>query len=131
MGGRFAGKDPAHLVDRVDPADGGQDRVEVAGVRQLEVEVQRGHPVSGGVRRAGDDVDVVVGQHLGHVAQQLGPVERLDLDGDDPAARALPVPLRVDQAGALAGEAGGVGAVGPVDGDAPAAGDEADDLVAG
>src|SRR5581483_8909462 len=50
---------------------------------------------------------------------------------DDPAARALAVPLHLDQPGALAGEASGVGAVGAVDRHAPAPGDEADDLVAG
>src|ERR671930_764215 len=127
MGGRLARKDPRYLVDGVDPADGGQDRVQVAGVGQLEVEVERGHPVGGGVGGAGDDVDVVLGQHLGHVAQELGPVERLDLDRDDPAARALPVPLDLDEPGALAGEAGGIGAVGPVHRYAPTAGDEADD----
>src|SRR5207248_9757625 len=79
MGRRLARKDPRDLIDRIDPADGGQDRVEVAGVGQLEVEVERGHPVGGGVGGAGDDVDVVVGEDFGHVAEELGAVERLDL----------------------------------------------------
>src|SRR5581483_9535413 len=116
-----------NLIDRIDAPHGGEDRVEVPGVGQLEVEVERGHPVGGGVRRAGDDVDVVVGQDLGDVAQELRPVEGLDLDRDDPGTGALPVPLDLDQPRALAGEAGGVGAVGPGDRNPPAPGDEADD----
>src|SRR4029450_9453858 len=75
--------------------------------------------------------DVVVGEDLGDVAQQLGPVEGLDLDGDREHARPRGVPLDLDDAVLVAAQVVGVGAVAPVDADPVAAGDEADDRVAG
>src|SRR5581483_10658314 len=85
-----------------------------------------------GVTARPQDVDMVVGQHGGDVPEQLRPVESLDLDGGDEHTDAVAVPLDLDDAiGVGRHEGGGVGAVGPVDGDASAARHEADDLVAG
>ena len=103
----------------------------MAGVGELELEPQPGDPVALGLGRAGEDVHVVVGEHVGDVAQQLRPVERLDLDRDDVGARSVVVPLDLDDPVDLGEEAGAVGAVGPVHRDAAAPGDEAHDLVAG
>ena len=81
--------------------------------------------------RAGEDVHVVLRQHVGDVAEQLRTVERLDLDPDDVVARRVVVPVDLDHAVGLALQAHRVRAVGAVDRDAAAAGDEAHDLVAG
>ena len=78
-----------------------------------------------------EDVDVVVGQRVGDVAQEPGAVERLDLERDDVGRRRVVVPLDLDEPLGLGGQAAGVRAVGPVDRDAAAPGDEPDDLVAG
>ncbi len=69
-------------------------------------------------------------QHPGDLAQQPAAVKRLHLDGGDEVALALVVPLDVDHPALGALQVGGVAAVGPVDADAPAPGDKADDLVA-
>ena len=73
----------------------------------------------------------MLGEHLGDVAQQPRPVERLDLDRHHERGRLVVVPLDLDDALGVIDEAGGVGAVGAVHRDAAAAGDEAHDLVAG
>src|SRR4029450_2681180 len=88
-------------------------------------------PVAAGGHGGRHDVDVVVGEDLGDVAEQLGPVKGLDLDGDREHARTRGVPLDLDDAVLVAAQVVGVGAVAPVDADPVAAGDEADDRVAG
>jgi Domain of Unknown Function (DUF349) len=70
------------VVDAVDGANGAQHVAEVLGIAHLEREAADRHPVPAGRHRGGQDVDVLVGQHPGHVGEQPGPVERLHLDGD-------------------------------------------------
>src|SRR6266542_2701862 len=79
--------------------------------------------------RGQHDVDVVVRKDLGDVAEQLGAVQRLHLDGDREHRRAGAVPGHVDHAVGVALQVGGVGTVGAVDADAVPAGDESDDRV--
>ena len=101
------------------------------GVGELELESEAGHAVALGLGRARDDVHVVLREHVGDVAEQLRPVERLDLDRDDVGLRGVVVPLDLDDPVDLREQARAVGAVGPVDRHTTAAGDEAHDLVAG
>src|SRR6266545_1331906 len=113
----------AHALDR------GQHVGEVGDVGQLEGEPKGGDPVAPGGDRGRHDVDVVVRKDLGDVAEQLGAVQRLHLDGDREHRRAGAVPGHVDHAVGVALQVGGVGTVGAVDADAVPAGDESDDRV--
>ena len=74
----------------------------MAGIGELEVEAQPGDAVGLRLRCARNDVHVVLGEHIGHIAQQAGPVERLDLDRHDVVAGRVVVPLDVDDPVALA-----------------------------
>src|SRR6266511_601440 len=121
--------DPEGVVDAVHALDRGQHVGEVGDVGQLEGEPKGGDPVAPGGDRGRHDVDVVVRKDLGDVAEQLGAVQRLHLDGDREHRRAGAVPGHVDHAVGVALQVGGVGTVGAVDADAVPAGDEADDLV--
>ena len=102
----------------------------MAGVGELELEAEARDAVGLRLRGAREDVHVVLGEHVGDVAQQAGPVERLDLDRHDVVARRVVVPLDVDDPVGLAAQAQRVRAVGPVHRHAAAARDEAHDLVA-
>ena len=75
---------------------------------------------------------MLLGQRVRHIAQQLRPVERDDLDrGAEQRTCLVAVPLDLDEPGRLLGhQALGVGAVGTVNRHAAAPGDEPDDLVA-
>src|SRR5438270_9432835 len=132
--GRLApvGQHPVGVVHAVDPLEGGQQRVQVGRVGQLELEAHARHPVGTGERVAAQDVEVVVGDHLPHVDPEPGPVQSLELDGGDEASRAVPVPLHLHHAAHVARrQPRRVRAVAAVDAHAAAACDEADDLVAG
>ncbi|GMA85179.1 hypothetical protein GCM10025868_04290 [Angustibacter aerolatus] len=72
-----------------------------------------------------------VGEHPRHVRQQPGPVERLDLDLHEEQGGRRGCPLDLDDAVGLGTQGADVGAVGAVHRDPAAAGDEADDVVAG
>src|SRR5215470_2382349 len=63
---------PVRVVHRVDALHGTEDRLEMARVGELEVEAQLGDPIARRLRRAGEDVDVMLRQRLGDVAQQAG-----------------------------------------------------------
>jgi hypothetical protein len=52
----------------------------VGDVGELEREPKLGHPVLPHGRAGGEDVDLVLAQGRGHVAQQLLPIEGFDLD---------------------------------------------------
>src|SRR6266511_1761800 len=121
--------DPEGVVDAVHALDRGQHVGEVGDVGQLEGEPKGGDPVAPGGDRGRHDVDVVVRKDLGDVAEQLGAVQRLHLDGDREHRRAGAVPGHVDHAVGVALQVGGVGTVGAVDADAVPAGDESDDRV--
>src|SRR6266545_6527638 len=121
--------DPEGVVDAVHALDRGQHVGEVGDVGQLEGEAKGGDPVAPGGDRGRHDVDVVVRKDLGDVAEQLGAVQRLHLDGDREHRRAGAVPGHVDHAVGVALQVGGVGTVGAVDADAVPAGDESDDRV--
>ena len=99
-------------------------------VGHLEAEPADRHPVAGGGDRRGEDVHPLVGEHPGDVGEQLVPVERLDLDGDQEHRAGRAGPLDLDQPLRLALEVLGVGAVVAVHADPAGAGDEAEDLVA-
>src|SRR5215471_4102186 len=64
-----AGQDTRSLVDRVDALHRGENRVEGTGIGQLELEAQARDAVGARLRRARDDVDVVLGECVGDVAQ--------------------------------------------------------------
>ena len=102
-------------------------------VGQLEVEAQVGDAVGAGVAGRRQDVDVLLGEHGADVAQQLGPVEGLHLDGRHEHARTIPVPLDLDETVGVGGDQRrGIGAVGPVHGHPSASRDalgQAGDLV--
>src|SRR6185436_14510451 len=74
--------DAVDVVDPVNRAHGFEDVTQMLGVAHLESEPARGDPVTGGGDRGGQDVHVVVRQDPGDVGQQPGPIEGLDLDGD-------------------------------------------------
>ena len=84
-------------VHAVDPLDRHEDRLEVVRVGELELEAELGHPVARRLRRARQDVDVVLRQHLRDVAQEVRAVERLDLDRDDVGGGLVVVPLDLDE----------------------------------
>src|SRR6266542_1895270 len=90
--------DPEGVVDAVHALDRGQHVGEVGDVGQLEGEPKGGDPVAPGGDRGRHDVDVVVRKDLGDVAEQLGAVQRLHLDGDREHRRAGAVPGHVDHA---------------------------------
>ena len=121
------------VVDGIDLLDRAQHGLEVAGVGQLELEAHLGDAVAAGVGAARDDVDVLLAERVGDVAQQARTVEGDHLDtGPEDRLGAVAVPIDVDQPRRLlAHQALGVGAVGAVHRHAAAAGDEADDVVAG
>ena len=126
-----SGEDPVGLVDGVDPLDRGDERLEVAGVGELEVEAELGH---------------AVGRRLASCTRGCSrgapraPGRRRAAGGTGRAPRPRPTPRRWRaeswshstsiSRSAWAGEPARVGAVGAVDRHAPAAGDEPDDLVA-
>ena len=101
------------------------------GVAHLEGEAGGGDPVAGGLDGRRQDVDVLVGQDAGDVRQQPGPVQRLDLDGDQEDRGLGGRPLDLEDALGLLRQRVDVDAVAAVHRDAAAAGDEADDRVAG
>ena len=76
----LAGHQAVGVVDGVDLLDRAQHGLEVAGVGQLELEAHLGDAVVAGVGAAGDDVDVLLAECVGDVAQQPRAVERDDLD---------------------------------------------------
>ena len=80
----------------------------MARVGELEVEAELRHPVARRLRRARQDVHVVLGEHLGDVAQQPRPVERLDLDRHDERGRLVVVPLDLDDPLGVVDETGRV-----------------------
>ena len=90
----------------------------------------RSAPVVG---RAGDDVDVVVGQRVRHVAQQPRPVERLHLDRrhEDAVSASPSHSTSMSRSLCPRRQRHRVRAVGAVHRHAAATRDEADDLVAG
>src|SRR5690554_3217845 len=122
-------------VDVDDVADGG-DAIHGAGhladVADLDGQRHAGAMIGAvGAGADADDVDLLVGEHRRDVAQQALAVQRLDLDVDRVAGVAAVVPADLDHALALLlGEPVQGRAVGAVDGDPLAAGDEAGDGVA-
>jgi hypothetical protein len=124
--------DAVDVIDAVDGADGAQDVAEVLWVTHLERETADGYPVPAGRDRGGQDVDVLIGQHPGHVGEQPGPVERLHLDGDQEDRALGRRPVHVDHPGPLGvAQVRQVHAVRAVHRDAVPVGDEPADLVAG
>ena len=102
------------------------------GVAHFEGEAAEGYAVPGGLDAGAEDVDVLVGEDPGDVAQEPGAVEGFYLDRYQEDAGVAWGPVDGDHALALGvGEVFQVDAVGAVDGDAVAVGDEALDLVAG
>src|SRR6056297_419080 len=77
----LTGNDAIGVVDPVDRSDGLQQPVEVASVAELELELHDADAVGAGAGVRCQDVDACLGHGVGHVAQQLRPVEGLDLDG--------------------------------------------------
>ena len=80
---------------------------------------------------AGEDVHVVLREHARDIREQAGPIERLDLDLHEEDALRARRPLDLDHPLGLVHQRLHVVAVRLVHRDAGAAGDEADDLVAG
>src|SRR3954447_19674695 len=121
------------VVDRVDLLDGAQHRVEMAGIGELELEPHLRNAVATGVRAARHDVDVLLAERVGDVAQQTRAIEGDHFDArPEDGLRAVAVPIDVDQPRRLvAHQALGVGAVRAMHRHATAACDEADDVVAG
>src|SRR5699024_3948080 len=112
------------------PAHRAQDVSQVFGVGHLEREPRDRHPVvPRGLHRRGQDVDLLVGEHLGHIRQQAVPVQRLDTDRHEEHRPGLRRPLHLDQSFRLAVESRRVGAVRTVHAHRAAAGDEPQDLV--
>ena len=101
-------------------------------VGHFELESHLRHTIGTGVGAARDDVDVLFAERIGHVAQQLGTVERHHFNARaEHGAGLIAIPLDVDQARRLLGhQALGVGAVRSVYRHTATAGDEADDVVA-
>ena len=100
-------------------------------VGHLEGEARDGDPVPGRGDRRRQDGDVGVGQHPRHVGEQPGAVQRLALDGHQEHRAGGRRPLHRYDPLLLRQQRGGVDAVAAVHADPVAAGDEADDLVAG
>ena len=72
--------DSIRVVHGVDALDRAQDGLQVARVGELELEPHLGHAVCTSERVARNDVDVFIGECIGHVAQQSRAVERDHLD---------------------------------------------------
>jgi hypothetical protein len=122
--------DAVDVVDAVDGADRAQHVPEMLGVPHLEREPADRHPIPAGRHRRGQDVDVLVREHPGHVGEQPGPVERLHLDGHQEHRAVARCPVDLDHPLLLgAGQVDDVHAVHPVHGHAMTVGDEAGDLV--
>ena len=118
------------VVDAVDGADGAQYVAEVLGIPHLEGEPADRHPIPARRHRRGQDVDVLVREHPGHVGEQPGPVERLDLDGHEEHRAVARRPVDLDHPLLLSvGQVDDIHAVHPVHGHAMTVGDEAGDLI--
>jgi hypothetical protein len=126
-----AGQHAGGFVHGAHPFHRKQDRVEVARVGELELEAEPRDAVGLRLRRARNDVDVMLGEDIRDVTEQTGAVERFDLDRHDVVAGCVVVPLDVDDAIALGPQAQRVRTVGAVHGNTAAPRDEAHDLVAG
>jgi len=122
--------DAVDVVDAVDGADGAQHVPEVLGIPHLEREPADRHPIPAGRHGRGQDVDVLVRKHPGHVGQQPGPVERLHLDGHQEHRAVARRPVDLDHPLLLGtGQVHDIHAVHPVHGHAMTVGDEAGDLI--
>src|SRR5699024_2741358 len=82
-GRRRSHSDAVDVEDALDPADGGEDVVEVRPITHLEDEPGLGDAGPRGGDGRGQDVDVQLGEHARDVGQQPRAVERLDLDVDE------------------------------------------------
>ena len=122
--------DAVDVVDAVDGADGAQHVPEMLGVPHLEREPADRHPIPAGRHGRGQDIDVLIRQHPGHVGEQPGPVERLHLDGHEEHRAVAWRPVDLDHPLLLgAGQVDDIHAVHPVHGHAMTVGDEAGDLI--
>jgi hypothetical protein len=122
--------DAVDVVDAVDGADGAQHVPEVLGIPHLEREPADRHPIPAGRHGRGQDVDVLVRKHPGHVGQQPGPVERLHLDGHQEHRAVARRPVDLDHPLLLGtGQVHDIHAVHPVHGHAMTVGDKAGDLI--
>jgi hypothetical protein len=129
LGAGSAG-DTVDVVDAVDGTDGAQHVPEMLGISHLEREPADRHPIPAGRHRRGQDIDVLVRQHPGHVREQPGPVERLHLDGHQEHRAVARRPVDLDHPLLLgAGQVHDIHAVHPVHGHAMPVGDEAGDLI--
>src|SRR3954454_1183084 len=128
----FAGHQTVGVVHRVDLLDRAQYRVEMAGVGQLELEPHLGDAVTTGVGAARHDVDVLLAERVGNVAQQTGTIKGDHFDaGPEDGLGTVTVPIDVDQPRRLiAHQTLGVGAIGAMHRDTAAPCHEADDVVA-
>ena len=128
---RLALVDAVDVVDAFDIADCVEHVAEVLGVAHLESEPADRHSITRCGHRRRENVHLLVSQHAGDIRQQSCPVQGLDLDvhEEDTARRRSPFDL--DHPVGLGLQARDVDAVGPMDGHARTARDEAGDLVAG
>jgi hypothetical protein len=105
----------------------------VAGVAQFELKTHLGNAVFARVGAAGNDIDMLLAEGVGHIAQQARTVKSNDFDSG-PEQRQLTgnVPVDVNNMGLLFGhQRDRIGAVSSVHTDAAAASEKAHDLIAG
>src|SRR3990167_6766221 len=118
--------DAEDVADALEPR---QDPRQLLDARDLHDRVHDGGLVRLRVRGEADELDLVLADDRGDVAQETGPVPALDAHGHRVGPRAGPLPLHLDHALALP-DVPHVRAVRAVDRDAAAARDVADDRVA-
>src|SRR5690606_27295018 len=121
--------DAVRVEDPVHPADGAQDGAEVFRIAHLEREAALGDAIAARHHRGGEDVQVLVGQDPGDVAEQPGPVQRLDLDLHEEQALRVRRPVDLHHPVGLAGQVRDVVTVAAVYRDPRTPGDEPDDRV--
>jgi hypothetical protein len=122
--------DAVDVVDTIDGADGAQHVPEMLGIPHLEREPADRHPIPAGRHGRGQDIDVLVRKHPGHVGEKPGPVERLHLDGHEEHRAVARRPVDLDHPLLLGvGQVHDIHAVHPVHGHAMTVGHEAGDLI--
>ena len=130
MRSALAGHKTASVVDRVDAADGSQQRIQAARIRNLDHKAQGRNTLAVGRGGGGKDIAACIANGNGDVLEQAHAVQALDHDLDLEESVGSTIPLYVNHALGVLHEALDVGAVGAMHRDTSATRDEADDIVA-
>ena len=132
--GRPSNSVPRHADDILDLFQAGHNAVEMLGVGDAHRHAHPGAPLLGGARHQRVDGHAHIAQRQRHIRHKVRAVHTDDIERCLIAFAGLVIPVGADPAVDILGVAhalAGVGTVLFVDGDTEAAGDKADDLIAG